>query len=1168
MALMGSEDVSSASANANGEGSPREGAPVSGLVELGGEAFYRVAAFDRLPPFFLTVVSPDDHWLFASSRGGLTAGRRDPDHALFPYTTDDRIHDSAGLTGPVSVLFVERDGETIRWEPFRVGSAADEVVERSLYKSVHGSKLAFEEHHPELELTFRYEWGTSQRFGFVRRCTLENHGATTAQVRMLDGLANLLPAGVGRRLQSDLSTLVDAYKRSELLTTARMGIFRLGSLPVDRAEPSEALRASVAWLHGLPGARLLLSERQVEDFRRGTEVCEEREVRGVRQAFLVRADLEVAAGACGEWSIVADTGLDAPAVERLLEDVTSRSDLGVKLGLEVDRAGADLRSLVAEADGLQSTGSALEDARHFSNTLFNIMRGGVFIEGHQIPADELRLHVERTSPVTAQRRAECLAGLPDLVDVSRLRELVEASGDEDLARVVREFLPLHFSRRHGDPSRPWNSFTVPSRSRHGGPSVRYEGNWRDIFQNWEALCASYPEFIECTIARFVNASTPDGYNAYRLTHEGLDWEILDPEDPWSNIGYWGDHQIVYLGRLLELCERRSPGRLGAMLEQRQFVYADVPYRIRPYEDLIRDPQDTIDYDAALAAALEVRVREEGQDGKLARDAVGYLHTVGLIEKLFLPALAKITNLVPELGIWMNTQRPEWNDANNALVGYGCSVVTLAHLHRYLGFLEGLVHQCSGEEVELSVEVSTLFGEVVAALSRHQALLAGELDSRARRAVMDDLGLAGEKHRRAVYAGFRGEYSRVPTAELAEFCQMARSWTEHTLRSNRRSDGLFHAYNLLEFEGDGGAGVRRLDVMLEGQVAVLACGLLSTGEVLGVLDALRSSPLFREDQHSYLLYPDRARPRFLEQNRVPLESVERSSLLSELLARGEESIVVQGPGGIVRFAAELRNGGALDRALDRLAEDEAWAGPVESGREELQAIYEDVFEHRAFTGRSGSFYGYEGLGCIYWHQVSKLLLAVFEVIRDGCLAGADRMELSGLARHYADIRIGLGTHKSPQVHGAIPVEPYSHTPGAGGAQQPGMTGQVKEDFLTRMGELGVWVDSGQIRFEPGLLDPGHWSPSSGGSAFAYITVDGAEKEVVVPPRSVAFTVCQTPVVIQRAEASSITVRMIDGAERTFEGTILDRETSALVLSRSGQVESVAVSWHGSPLLELA
>lgn len=46
-------------------------------------------------------------------------------------------------------------------------------------------------------------------------------------------------------------------------------------------------------------------------------------------------------------------------------------------------------------------------------------------------------------------------------------------------------------------------------------------------------------------------------------------------------------------------------------------------------------------------------------------------------------LVRLTHFIPGGGIWMNTQRPEWNDANNALVGYGVSVVTLAYLRRLL-----------------------------------------------------------------------------------------------------------------------------------------------------------------------------------------------------------------------------------------------------------------------------------------------------------------------------------------------------------------------------------------------------------------------------------------------------------------------------------------------------
>jgi hypothetical protein len=79
------------------------------------------------------------------------------------------------------------------------------------------------------------------------------------------------------------------------------------------------------------------------------------------------------------------------------------------------------------------------------------------------------------------------------------------------------------------------------------------------------------------------------------------------------------------------------------------------------------------------------------------------------------------------------------------------------------------------------------------------------------------------------------------------------------------------------------------------------------------------------------------------------------------------------------------------------------------------------------------------------------------------------ELSTLVAHYRRVRDGLGYRKTAAEYGAFPADPYSHTPGEGGAQQPGMTGQVKEEILTRWGELGLRFEAGQIRFDPVLLD---------------------------------------------------------------------------------------------------
>ena len=55
------------------------------------------------------------------------------------------------------------------------------------------------------------------------------------------------------------------------------------------------------------------------------------------------------------------------------------------------------------------------------------------------------------------------------------------------------------------------------------------------------------------------------------------------------------------------------------------------------------------------------------------------------------------------------------------------------------------------------------------------------------------------------------------------------------------------------------------------------------------------------------------------------------------------------------------------------------------------------------------------------------------------------------------------HKSPELYGAFPTDPYSHTPAGKGAQQPGMTGQVKEDILSEVLEIGVFVKEGLIQF---------------------------------------------------------------------------------------------------------
>lgn len=1126
-----------------------------GYVILDGEPFYKISNVDAMQPFLMSVVSDSDHWMFISSNGALTAGRKNPDNALFPYYTDDRIHDSADTTGGKTIAFVTAGTKTFLWEPLSPRFDGLYTTERNLYKNRIGNKIIFEEINRDLSVSFRYAWLTSERFGFIKHSRIVNLGRQTISVRILDGIQNLLPHGVTRRFQLEYSTLADGYKKNELQTDAGLGIFTLSSIPTDKAEPSEALMATTVWSCGLKKAVRLISSRQVERFRKGLPVKQEADVRAARGAYFVNGRFQLAGGLEKEWFLVADVNQDSSAVSALNGLLKKKTDLKRLLLEDVKTGSENLMRIVASADGLQLGGDPLASSRHFSNVLFNVMRGGVPDDGYTVRRSNFETYLLAANRDVAGRRQDFLHALPERIGRDELLSMAAACLDPDMERLALQYLPLTFSRRHGDPSRPWNLFSIEVKDGHGGKILNYQGNWRDIFQNWEALALSYPEYVEGMIAKFVNASTADGYNPYRVTRDGFEWEVLDPRDPWSHIGYWGDHQIVYLLKLLEISARFHPGRIQDLLARDVFAYSNVPYRIKPYEDLLRYPRSTIDFDTELEREIETLVARIGEDGKFLRDRNGRILRVNLAEKLLVPLLAKISNFIPETGIWMNTQRPEWNDANNALVGFGVSMVTVCHMRRHLAFCRHLFTSPRTSSFPVSEEVADLLASMSRTLGTHLPLLKGVFSDADRRTVLDRLGKAGSDYRAHLYGnGFSENKKSVSTLELAEFCELALRYVDHSLRANRRDDGLYHAYNLMKIEPDGGVSIRRLHEMLEGQVAILDSGLLSAEQSLELLDALRASAMYRKDQSSFILYPDRQLPRFIDKNNIPDEELGRSELFNRLLNSGDRRIVARDAGSGVHFNGDFRNASILKSALKKL-EGADIRDLVEKETPLILDVYERMFDHRSFTGRSGTFYKYEGLGCIYWHMVSKQLLAVQEAFFRARNAGADRKILKRIADHYRSIQEGIGVHKPPDKYGAFPTDPYSHTPGFAGVQQPGMTGQVKEDIIARFGELGIWIENGCIAFRPELVETGSFLKRP--AAFEYVDLDGTRRSLNLPRNSLAFTFCQVPVVYHMAGDLKILLWKRDESALQVRGMSLDRETSASIFKRTGDISRLEV-----------
>jgi hypothetical protein len=1119
-----------------------------GLVDIGGERFYRIDNCDAMAPFLMSLASDADHWVFVSSNGALTAGRANPDHALFPYYTDDRIHDSQDQSGGKSILRVASAGGTALWEPFSQRYQGLYRVTRSLAKSVHGNKLVFEEVNHDLALSFSATWMTSQRFGLVRRAALVNLGTVPVEVELLDGIQNLLPHGLTRRFQLELSTLADGYKENELEPRTGLGLFKLSSIPSDRAEPNEALRATTVWSEGLGSARHLLCAAQLDRFRQGEAVHEETLIRGRRGAYFLCSQLQLPAGSRQEWSLVAEVDQDAAGVAALVGLLDSGQNLRAQLDEDIERGTGNLLRMVAAADGLQLTGDRLSSDRHYANALFNIMRGGIPDRSYEIACADFKTFVARASRAATERQAAFLQALPATMMHSALLQRARAQHDPELERLAYEYLPLTFSRRHGDPSRPWNIFSIEVKSAQGHKLLNYQGNWRDIFQNWEALALSFPGYVENMIFKFACCSTADGNNPYRLLRNGFDWEVLDPHDAWSYIGYWGDHQVIYLLKLLEVSARYHPGIMAELLTRRSFTYANVPYRIRPYAALLTDPRHTIDFDVALDSELRRNAAERGTDANTLAGAGGAPYQVNLTEKLLVMVLARLFNFIPEAGLWLNTQRPEWNDANNALVGSGVSMVTLYYLRRFLAFWQALLPAAGAATIEISAEVCEAFHRVHAALAGYARQLGGPISDRDRRQFLDAVGGAGSDYRAKVYAqGFSGQQVPLSVEELQVFCQLTLRCIDHSIRANRRADGLYHSYNLMSVDGDGIA-IARLYEMLEGQVAVLSSGALAATEAVALLDALRASRLYRADQNSYLLNPDRTLPGFFQKNNIPAAALAQLPVLEAMIERGDGRIAVRDLNGVAHFDAALRNSSLLKEALAALEMPVTQQAPI-------LALYEQVFDHKSFTGRSGTFYKYEGLGCIYWHMVSKLLLAVQELLHAALTAGEDAALIARLRSHYFEIRAGIGVHKPPGLYGAVPTDPYSHTPGFAGVQQPGMTGQVKEDLISRLGEMCVVIRDGKLGFCHQLVNREEFLAQA--QPFRCFDVDGRECRLDLEPGTMAFTTCQTPVVLHQSGARRIEISAADGSRRTVAGLELDELTSAAVFERTGAVRRLDV-----------
>ena len=191
------------------------------------------------------------------------------------------------------------------------------------------------------------------------------------------------------------------------------------------------------------------------------------------------------------------------------------------------------------------------------------------------------------------------------------------------------------------------------------------------------------------------------------------------------------------------------------------------------------------------------------------------------------------------------------------------------------------------------------------------------------------------------------------------------------------------------------------------------------------------------------------------------------------------------------------------------------------------------------------------------MVSKLLLATQELFFKAVNTNEHISTIKELGDLYYKIRSGLSSDKTPEQYGAFPYDPYSHTPYKRGAQQPGMTGQVKEEIITRMGELGCSLKNGTLVFQTDLLKLSEFLKED--AVFSYVDINHNFCEYDLKPGQLGFTYCQVPIIYQLSEKDcSLSISFNNQTAKDISGNILPSEISSKLFSRSGEIKEVKVN----------
>ncbi len=731
--------------------------------------------YDKMPAFSsflpgLAGVMGIPIWVFYTNRGqGINSfGIGNKGNAIMEFNSANTAYENTAIKG--FRTFLKIDGEY--YEPF---FKVEKEAKRSIQMNKNSFKIVEENSKYGIRVTVTYFVLPNESIGaLVRNVKVESIDGNAKNIEVIDGLPKIIPSGISNGEFKEMSFLFRSWSYIKNIEN-KIPYYTLRASTKDSAEVSDVEGGYYY---------LTVKDGQLQDVIYDVDTIYGYDLSLMNPAVFSEGSLD-----------------DVLAKEQCFANKVPCGFTPFKDTIDAGKA-LEFTTLIGYAGSEEQINTKAKD----------FVKEG-YLAGKFNEAEEL------AESFTSDVKTHTAAGTFDqYIEQCYLDNFLRGGYPYVLNKDDNKSVIHLFSRKHGDPERDYNFFSIAAEYYSQG-----NGNFRDVSQNRRNDVFFNKEVGDFNVKTFFSLIQADGYNplevrpslfnvqagkeadvqAYvdaqingdaaeiqkivagkftpgqisnTIAKLGLELKIDDQEfianilkscdqniEAGFGEGYWSDHWDYNMD-LVDNYLSIFPDKLEEFLfEDKSYKFYDSVAYVVP-----RDEKYVINNKGA--------VRQYGMDvedeDKLAREgfnkwatnwlktADGNIYQTNLAVKMIILALSKFAQLdVDGMGVEMEGGKPGWNDAMNGLPGlFGSGTPETFELKRLVNFI---VNNFKGEgDITMPAEIADYLVAVKAELDKYNAGSLSDFE------YWDAVATVRENYRAQVKLSFTGAEKTMTKAEIA------------------------------------------------------------------------------------------------------------------------------------------------------------------------------------------------------------------------------------------------------------------------------------------------------------------------------------------------------------------------------------------------------------------